>query len=119
MGCFRILLKNRLITLDEITNALCDLDVNVRRIAVSALFKLGINIDTAQALCVVLEDSRREVTDLVLEKLDFERTISFEFGEDITQDSIYIDDLDQITSIIIDELIIRSSGRPKEIFNSK
>lgn len=117
--CFRILQKGKIVTLDEINFAFADTDFEIRQLAVRALFRMGIKQETAITLAVALEDSRKEVTDLVLRKLNFEKTQFYANDEDDTLDSIEIDELDQIISILIDELIVRSSGRPKEIFNSK
>jgi hypothetical protein len=103
IACITALSSLGKMPLDVAASAIDDPDSDVRRTGLHALLKTPLNSTSASIFARALEDSSKSISDYALSHLD----------------TAHVGDPEAVARAIIDELIIRSSGRPKEHFNTK
>ncbi len=101
--CLSTLLEINKLDTQIIESAIEDKNPNVRHNILQGLLKNGIGKKEARAFVVSFEDPVKEISDFSLRRLD----------------KSFIRNPGAVISSIIEELIIRTSGRPKEFFNTK
>lgn len=103
INCLSALLEIKKLDVEIIESAIEDKNPNVRYATLKGLLDHGIGKRESRAFVTSLEDPIKKISDFSFERLD----------------GSFIKNPDAVLSSIIDELIIRTSGRPKEFFNTK
>lgn len=86
-----------------VLDAVEDENPKIRNWAVRSLLERGIDSTSANTFVRALEDAEKAISDLAFSKITSE----------------FILDEDALAKAIIEELVVRNSGRPKEFFNTQ
>lgn len=101
--CLSRLLRLGLLDSETIESSIIDTNPNVRYDILFELLSVGIGEKEARAFVISLEDPVKKISDLSFQRLT----------------ESHVRNPEAVLASVVDELVIRKSGRPKEFFNTK